>query len=238
MSLQSALDLAAKGASRKGRPPIVVAGAVFKTQSELREYVGTLLHKSPVGTSYDKADTAFLLALLARHHEADEKVGVGISKFFTRKHAVYGSVGFAFERVDGSIDDFGIQYCLKTHSAAEVAEHSYRRAARYSVLSSIRSFRDKALRDAPQCAITGEPLRRDFCHVDHAPPNTFSSIAGAFLAYRKMSPIDFAYRCDDLGRCLFVNEYDQADFAIFHDELAVLRILAPSVNLNGGSWGV
>lgn len=221
-----------------GRKAINVGDAKFPTQAALRTHIRTLLYKHPVGAGFDEADSAFLLALLNRHHEADDKIGAGVKRFFTRKHATYHSVGFVFERVDGSIDDFGIDYCIKAHTPEEVAERSYRRAARFAVLSSIRKFRDDALRTNPLCALTGEVLSRGNYHVDHAPPNTFAAIASAYLEHVDLRPIDFDYRCDDLGRCMFADEYHEFYFQIFHDERADLRLLAPRANLSGGSWGV
>lgn len=220
----------------KRKPPIEVAGVDFASQSALRNHARALLHKTQIGETFDEADNRFLLALLNRHHEAEEKIGAGIIRFFTRRHATYGTVGFAFERIDGSIDDFGIDYCVRTLSADEVARLNYLRAARYAVLPSIRRFRDDALLLNPICPLTGTPLTRARHHVDHAPPQVFSLIAQAYLDEVNLRPIDFEYRCDDLGRCLFADEYYELYFAVFHDERATLRLLSPSANLSGGRW--
>lgn len=215
---------------------IDVAGHQFKTQAALRGHVREILYRHPIGAPIPEPDREFLAAFLNRHHEADEKVGPGIARFYTRKHAVYGTIGFAFDRIDGTTDDFSIEYCLKTLPPDVVAARSYRRATRFAVLDTVRSFRDQALRAGGACPLTGIELTRANAHVDHAPPLIFLDIQDAYLREFDAAPADFKYACDNEGRCIFADIYHQENFIVFHNERATLRLISAQANLSGGVW--
>lgn len=211
-----------------------IGDRAFHTKAALREHIRGLLYSRDPGVPFPADDRAFLLALLQNHAEAESKVGCGVGDVFTRKHPAYGTTSFAFRRVDGSEDDFSVEWCLRKIDPEQAAAINVKRAAREAVAPSIRAFRDRQLSAAPFCAVTGERLARQTLHVDHAPPNTFAVILARYLDGRPCSAIPT--ECDDLGRCVFADSYDADIFPIFHDGIADLRLVAASVNLAGGDW--
>lgn len=74
-----------------------------------------MLARYPIGAEVTAADRDDLLALLARHDERDEKIGLGIVSFTVdRAPAPYEDQRcFWIIRTDLSRVDFSYQHCLK-----------------------------------------------------------------------------------------------------------------------------
>lgn len=73
-----------------------------------------MLNRYSVGEVINPADTVDLIALLKRHDELEEKIGVGISCFEVAV-APDGHNGKCFwvVRTDGSRIDFSFKHCLE-----------------------------------------------------------------------------------------------------------------------------
>ena len=70
-----------------------------------------MLHKYDVGDKVSAADAEVLRAALARHPDADAKVGCGTANFSVRS-ADFGSKCFSVNRTDGSTEKFSYRSCI------------------------------------------------------------------------------------------------------------------------------
>lgn len=91
--------------------PITVGEMTFSTKGSAEEYLKGILYKYEIGELVDEKDSGFLAELLARHPEADQKIGPGIESFHVRK-ADYGTRCFYVMRVDGTEERFSARSCL------------------------------------------------------------------------------------------------------------------------------
>lgn len=211
----------------------VIGGIPFKNKTEVRKYYSGVLNSYEEGYILDGMDMLFVAGLLKRHRSYGEKVGEGISHFFVTKHKTYGTRKIEFERVDGTTDDFSINYCLDPVTDEEYARMNFLCAARTTVLPDVRAFKNAS---GMICAVTGEKHPRDNLHVNHAPPKVFSTIATDFLADLGKTPMDFEYADDSAGLAIFVDQAVADSFRAYHDKHATLRVVHKSINLSGGTW--
>lgn len=221
--------------SKASKPPYAVIGGIpFRTKGDVRKYYSGVINSYEPGHTLDGMDLVFVAALLKRHRSCVEKIGAGIERFFVTKHKTYGTRKIEFERIDGTTDDFSINYCLDPVTDEEYARMNFLCAARTTVLPDIRAFKNAS---GMICAVTGEKHDREDLHVDHAPPKVFSTIAQEFLAAAGKTPGDYEYADDHAGLSVFVDQGVAASFRAFHAEHATLRVIHKSINLSGRTWG-
>ena len=219
---------------RKNKPPYAVIGGVpFRTKGDVRKYYSGVLNSYEPGHTLDGMDLVFVAALLKRHCSYAEKVGDGIERFFVTKHKTYGTKKIEFERIDGTIDDFSINYCLDPVTDEKYARMNFLGAARTTVLPDIRAFKNAS---GMICAVTGQKHDREDLHVDHAPPKVFSTIAAEFLEMTGKTPADFEYAEDRAGLAVFADQAVANAFRAFHEQHATLRVVHKSINISGGTW--
>lgn len=90
---------------------ITVGGISFSRKGAAEKYLKDILYKYELGELVDEKDSSFLSELLARHPEAEQKIGQGIESFHVRK-ADYGTRCFYVTRVDGTEEKFSARSCL------------------------------------------------------------------------------------------------------------------------------
>jgi hypothetical protein len=234
MSMAEQTDNALEPRNKKPKPPYAwIGGIPFRTKGDVRKYYSGVLNSYEDGYTLDGHDHVFISALLKRHRSYMEKVGEGIARFFITKHKTYGTKKVEFERVDGSIDDFSINYCLDAITDEQYSRINYLCAARTTVLPDIRAFRNAS---QMICAITGVKHPREDLHVDHAPPKVFSTIAAEFLETTGKKPADFEYTDDKAGLSVFSDQTVAIAFRLFHERNATLRMIYKPLNIGGGTW--
>ncbi|MCL2724188.1 MAG: DCL family protein [Polyangiaceae bacterium] len=217
----------------KKRTDYVVAGIVFSTKKKLSEHCSSILRKYSLNDDVNDDDAAFLHSLLERHPERDQKVGVGVRRFFVGPND-YGRKCFWLERVDGTKTDFSFMACITPPRH----EDDVRQALRSLIEKQIIAFRDRAfavIRHVP-CAITGELVTTDDAHVDHQPPTTFDELVKRFLAERSMTFGDVAIvpTADGDTVCRLVDDALARAWMAFHEENAVLQIATKRANFSQG----
>lgn len=174
------------------------------------------------------ADEDFLAELIARHPDSLLKVGAGIDHFEVRPDG-WGGRCFWIVRVDSTATDFSFLSCLK----APTPRQDFAAACRHAVVDQVLAFKELAFADTASlsCPVTGEPVTRETCHIDHAPPWTFDDIVTEFALGRDLSA-DVEPTADG---CTFTRFRDPATaraFAEFHAERAVLRVVSRRANLS------
>jgi len=83
----------------------------FRTQTEARSFLNTMLNRYDIGDRVSAADTSILKAALALHPESAKKIGSGIQDFSVRS-ADFGTKCFWVNRTDGTTEKFSHKACV------------------------------------------------------------------------------------------------------------------------------
>jgi hypothetical protein len=208
----------------------MVSDIGFPTKAALQEYVKGILNNT--AGEVDTIHLPFLTDLFERHQDALQKIGMGIATVRVRLAMPYKTRCFEIERVDGSRTDISYLECLKPSTAKQW----FPAACRTAVADQIQEHKDAAFgaADSIPCAITGEMVTRETCHVDHAPPWAFTEIVAAFIRANWHIDINkVAYTDgDNVVESSFAEPKTAAEFAQFHKERAVLRVVSKRANLS------
>jgi hypothetical protein len=94
------------------KEPIVIGSNEFRTKTEAKAYYRSMRASYAVGERVQGADANELAALLDRHPERNQKVGVGIAHFTATLGYGRGTPCFAVVRTDGSKEDFSYLACV------------------------------------------------------------------------------------------------------------------------------
>jgi hypothetical protein len=123
-------------------------------------------------------DRAFVLDLIRRHPDAEEKIGAGVDRLLIRRNIPFRNVGVWIKRRDGTLTDVSMRRCLDGRPSAAA---NARKAMRWAILDQVIAARDRAFAaGAVRCPFTGELLTVDTCHIDHAQPDTFEVLSAEF----------------------------------------------------------
>jgi hypothetical protein len=87
----------------------------FANQKEATAYFKDMLNRYRPRQRISEADAHDLSALLTRHSEYEDKVGVGIDHFEVMS-AEFGTQCFRLVRVDGTGEDFSYSHCISQRS--------------------------------------------------------------------------------------------------------------------------
>jgi Protein of unknown function (DUF3223) len=91
--------------------PVVLETRSFANQKEASAFFRAMLNRYRPKQRVSDQDAADLAALLKRHADCEEKVGVGISHFEVMR-AEYGTQCFRVVRTDGTGEDFSYPHCI------------------------------------------------------------------------------------------------------------------------------
>lgn len=209
---------------------IEVGGIELPSKRAAIELCRIILHGHSIGeTVADPGVHAFLLALLAKHRRAAQKIGAGVASFQVEA-TDFGSRtrGFWITRVDGTRTDFSFLRCLTPGTPRKDAL----RALRHEIQPQIDAFRE-SLRGRPlTCSVTNVGLSWMDMHVDHNP--TFASLVEAFLDAAGVALEDIALLPPRDGeiRRLIADRNIAERWRAFHADRARLRPVHRTVNLS------
>ena len=96
--------------------PVVLKTRSFNTTKCAINFFKEMLNRYRPKQRVSEEDASHLAALLERHSEYEEKVGIGIDHFEVMS-AKYATQCFRIVRTDGTGEDFSYRHCLK-HSRA------------------------------------------------------------------------------------------------------------------------
>lgn len=221
------------------REVISINGKVFPTKKAAMEHFRSILARYSDGEAIRDDDEADLLALLTRHPEVQDKVGVGVAGFYADK-AFMGTRCFHVRRTDGSTTDFSFKSCVD--GRAPTPHQEFLQAARMAVHDQIRQAKQRHFQEhkgpdgTVPCDITGRPLTLDDAHVDHAEPMTFEVIVQTFLAAQRIAdPADHVTSgADNQYVSTFRDPAMAQAFRDYHGRVARLRWVSKERNLSLG----
>jgi len=195
---------------------------------------------------------AFFRGLIDLHPNRDKKLARGcIGICIRQNYAIHLDRGPHIVPNDTDIDDVWISpdaqtvpFSYRVTLGMTKNKNNISIAARHTVDGSVKGFAKKAFagRTTVNCVVTGAPLTRDKCHVDHAHPWPFKRIVDCFFE-GSVPEVEQQYRFErswpfadpDDAVCVIAYRFTDGDvaqrFLTFHDKVAVLHIVSPAVNL-------
>ena len=91
--------------------PVILKTRTFDSKKDATTFFQDMLNRYRPKQRVSDKDALHLAALLERHSEYEEKVGVGINHFEVMR-AEYGTHCFRIVRIDGTGIDFSFRHCL------------------------------------------------------------------------------------------------------------------------------
>lgn len=92
---------------------IVLTTRVFEKAGDGTAFFKEMLNRYPLGATVSAADAKDLDALMERHDERDEKIGVGVDHYEVQAGPEGFTRCFWIVRTDGSRIDISYLHCLK-----------------------------------------------------------------------------------------------------------------------------
>jgi hypothetical protein len=168
--------------------PIEIRGQVFPTKKAAEDAIRAIRDSVPIGKPIPPAALSFMLDVLERHPDAEQKIGVGVASMYVGVDREHGTKCFFLTRTDGTETDFSFKHCLTPRSPLQ----DLKSALRAEVAGQVINFRDNAFAEAADgritCPITQARITTKESHIDHEPPQTFDIIAKDFIAAQKIDP--------------------------------------------------
>jgi hypothetical protein len=210
-------------------------------QKDALAFFKDILNSNHANKTIEGEEHTLLLAVLERHPEALQKIGVGVVKFY-KAPTELGTSCFWIERTDGSKTDFSYITAVKAKGKSlyqEFAE-ACRNAVRADLVKTKEVFFNKyADKDGKvECEISGEKIAIYESHLDHKKPLTFQVLVNTFIAANNIiiTREILSTSQDEQFETQFVDQNIKASFKSYHHQMAQLRIINPKSNLSlGGS---
>ncbi|GAA2842934.1 hypothetical protein GCM10010441_78560 [Kitasatospora paracochleata] len=151
----------------------------YRTKGEAEKAVQAVLHGHPVGTVLSGDDFDLVRDLLDMHHEAADKIGVGVADIRIAPPLIGRYPGFEVIRVDGTTIDFSYKTCLKAPSLAS----QVRNVLRMEVDDLTTGYlEDRISTNTLASDESGVPLDTGNLHVSYFQGPSFNDISLAFAA--------------------------------------------------------
>lgn len=212
-----------------------VAGEFFGTQKELVERVQSIIRTSKNKVPLDMIDSAFVMNLLERHPDAEQKIGCGVDYLYVNENPMYPGErnrGFYLVRTDGTHTDFSYRECLKPTPHKKKVFNAMRAA----IESDTLAFKNAAFSKSSvlTCPDTGKPITFAGSHVDHVAPLTFVFLVDNFMSLVGLSFDDIALTPsgDNQFQDKFADKQIEKAWQKYHAENAKLEVVSQWANLS------
>lgn len=219
------------------KKPYVVNGKEFRTLNDIRGYIRTVRDSYPDNVYIGVDDLAFMLSLLLRHENADNKIGCGVHAMYVKTDEVYKNRGFWLVREDGTETDFSFEKCLRNKPESQLIK--FKKACRTTIVYEVLSFKNLFFSPergfSSRCLFTGDTITPEHSHVDHAPPWTFDNIVGEFIKQEgiDVDRVEIGGTMEDgVVQNTLKDDGLRKKFLSFHNDRAELRVISPKANLS------
>lgn len=221
--------------------PVMVGEMQFLTKQKAKAFFRGMLARYADDTDIDQEDSVHLNALIERHPEAEQKIGVGVAKYF-RSRTDKGTSCFWLRRTDGTETEFSYIACVDAKGKSLYQEFS--EACREMVQGELFATKRAYFKEhgdserRVECDITGELITYEDSHLDHKKPMTFQVIVRTFLAANGIVPARemLSEPADRQFSTTFIDRDLGEKFREYHHQVAQLRVIKSNLNLSlGGS---
>ncbi len=151
----------------------------YRTKAAAGDAVRAVLHKHPVGTALSGDEFDLVRDLLDMHHEAEQKIGVGVASIRVAPPFMGPHPGFEVVRTDGSVIDFSYRSCLQTPSLRSQV-HNVMRVEIDDLTTAY--FESRLAQETFVSDLSGVPLRTNDTAVSYFQGPSFAQIADGFGA--------------------------------------------------------
>jgi hypothetical protein len=216
--------------------PVSIATRDFKSQSDAMAFFKAMLNRYKPGDRVAGVDAFDLAALIERHAEYGEKVGVGVNRFEVMT-TDQGTQCFRIVRSDGSGTDFSYPHCVRGRSSSRKDEVSraFRQAIRFDLYDARDNFfsEHRDARGLIPCAVSHARIPPEQGHMDHRPPLTFEVIVTTFLEGRGLGyeNVPITTGADNQVVPTLTSEGLSNDFRQYHARIARLDFVTSTINL-------
>lgn len=177
------------------------------TKKAMTERCREILYSNPEVTG---DDFVFMMSILARHDEADTKIGCGVKRIWSAQNPVYTHTrNFFVERTDGTTTDFSFVSCI-------TKTDDFKAACRNAIRPQIKQFRMLHNMDSSR-------------HVDHH-PESFDSLLKRFVAIHGKGKVKD--NADNEYGCFLADPDYERQWYEFHQLEAQLRDITAEENLS------
>ncbi len=223
------------------RKPIIVGNKEFKFQKDALAFFKEMLNSYRVNKTIEGSDHELLFSVLERHPEADQKIGVGVHRFY-KAPTDMGTSCFWVERTDGSKTDFS--YITAVNAKGKSLYQEFAEACRNSVREDLIKTKEEFFKkhgdenNKVECEISGDRIAIYESHLDHKKPLTFQVLVNTFIGAKDISISKemLSTAQDGQFETEFIAQDIKNQFKEYHHKMAQLRILNPKSNLSlGGS---
>jgi len=212
------------------KPKYEIGGQAFHTKDDVLNHAKKIKEAQedfePIS---DEAALNFLGDLIARHPNAEEKIGCGIKSIVVSYNDEKGAREFQILRNNGSRDNFSPRKCIFQISPnADLHE-----ACRDAVKDQITAYRIKTFTEnsTPACPYRGITLTDENSHVDHTPPLTFEKLVKDWMNDLGLSRENV--QLTDSGAMKILGDENQLQsWQDYHQRHAQLRLLSIAANLS------
>lgn len=208
-----------------------IGGNEFSTKDALKKRCQTIISTLDDGEFVKNDDLIFLIGLFQHHDEWMIKSCKGVKGIKAQKNT-YGTRGFLLVFSDETTDDISYMHAIKclrgerTRNLLPQKLVDYKNAARSTITSDIRTFRDAQLALGIICPISNELVCRANCEVDHEPPLTFDKLLYDFTVDENINPLETVVGSQEGIVPYFENAEISSKWITYHRENAKLRLLS------------
>ena len=205
-----------------------IGDRTFPSKKAAQERIRAILWGYQPETYLDAGDFALVRDLLDLHPSSEIKIGCGVKGIMVRRNM--GANCFWLERIDGSLTDFSYIECLKPLSHRQKVLRTLRELINDQILAFKQDyFQD---RETAICEFTGEVLRFNTSHVDHAYPRTFLALVeewrhGHSLGFEQIAICGSE---DGVMGDRLIDPDLESDWQDYHRDNARLRIVSVKAN--------
>lgn len=192
----------------------IIGDQKFKTQKDAKVFINTLLTQNGYGRA-NSTTHLFLLELIKRHPDYENKVGVGIDYFtigknpFSRNNCFY----LTFTRIDGTTDDFSFNLCIKGKAVTLKQQTIY--GMRNAVHDDIKKYKMNAEQKCNTCGAKDVDFDCDHYGTE------FKQISETFIQTKGVCN---SFTNDACFTCIDDDEY-KTSWINYHNENAKLQLL-------------
>lgn len=206
----------------------------FTSKDAVKRHAQEIWKRASLDEPLTGDDERFALDLIARHPDAEEKIGCGVEHVWVVEDQWNGRGvrhrRFDIERTDGSRIDFGVTAALC--SQEQSTKTRVTRVLREAIEPDIIEFRD-GRRQWERCAITGKLVAVRGAHVHHD-ETPFVELMAAFLQSESLTIDTFPVELHD-GQIRGADPELMDRWVTFHRDRSKLAIAAPDANSEVGA---
>lgn len=204
--------------------PVILPSITFKSKSDAKTFFSNMLNCYKDGDDLSAADDLLLFELLQQHPEADDKIGVGISKFYRDRSNSHPTSCFHLKRHNASCTDFSVPSCISAKQ--RTSQQDFYVACRFAVTPVLTKQKAELFKNGQvKCFKTGELVDIKTSELRHTEPK-FRDIIANFISKHQI----------ELTKGLIVDNEDMqyatkfssdkltTSFVKYHSEVAKLEV--------------